>query len=1181
MWLTRLCVNRPTIIFVLLALIAVVGSLGVTTIAQQQFPNVDFPVVSVRASYPGGSTTEIRDAIVRPLEDAIAGAPYLSYINTTVQQGQASITATFDLASNKTTDLVQVQRRVMLAQSQLPADLPAPTVGSFDPNQATVVTIGVSSSFLSPGQLSAIVTNNIVPALEQVNGVSNVNAGGTVTPAYEVQVNPNSLVSAGFTLNDIVTTIQQNNNREPGGIAYLPGHESTIDVRGDLTTEASVANLLIAAASPFTTAFGNATYNEPAVPGAPGAPPLASASGSSGALSGALGINASSNGSASSAPTPSASSTPSATFSTAAPSSVSSSAAKGSVTPAASASPSPGASPVGYMPTPLPAMAFVSAPNNATSNAATSSTTTSASGGSATSSTGGGYGGPSLSSVNPWQYSPRQMHIADIASVSDSYEPQRQYSYVDTTPTISLGIQKATGASEVAAARNVLAALPAIERQYPQIHFQILNNQAAYTEDQIFGVGRTLLEAITITAIVMLFFLRSWRNAIVVLIAIPSSLGVTIALMKIFNFSIDTVSLLAMTLIIGILVDDSIVVLENIERHFEGGEAPKEAAIKGRTQIGPAAIVITLVDVVVFLPIAFLPGTVGRFLSEFGLVVVAATLTSLFISFTVTPALAGNWSLRTNWKPPKIIDRFTALFDGVRLWYARTALPWAMKRPRRVVAVCGCAVVAAIMLIPLGAIGFEFMPPVDRGEVFVQFTYPTGTPLATVNATIATMTKQLAKIPDVQSTTSLAGGTQSGFGGSINLGNVGQVHVFLQDNHKLTTDQWAQRFGTIGQQIAPSAKVVALAATGTGGGSSQQIDYLVTSADDDPEKYAPEITKVLENTQGAIAVNSSAQNLAPQMDIDFDRDRARVLAVNIGQAASAIRAAFGGTLAAQIQTSHGIKYVQVLYPRSFQTSFATLLALPIRTNSGSVIHLTDIAKLVNDPSEPLMTRTNRETVVHVQANLAPGVPLSAVQKRFQQGLAQLHLPDTVVVKPNVGGNQQNLSDTINGMVSGLVLSFVLVYLLMVALYNSYRLPFIIMFAVPVATVGAFTALAITHQALNLFSLIGTVLLVGLASKNGILLVDFANHLVENGSDRVSAMIESAYERFRPIVMTTCAMIAGMTPIALALDPGSAQRQALGIVVIGGLISSLVLTLVLVPVIFMWLGPTPAPKEAEA
>lgn len=1163
MWLTRLCVQRPTIVFVMLALIAVVGTFAVLTITQQQFPNIDFPVVSISASYPGGSTTEIRDAIVRPIEDAIAGAPDLLYINTTVQQGQASISATFDLSSNQTTDLVQVQRRVMIAQSSLPSDMPAPTVRTFDPAEANIVTIGLSATSLTPGDFSAIVSNNIVPALEQVDGVSNVNAGGAVTPAFEVEVNPNKLQAAGFTLSDVVSTIQQNNNREPGGIAYLPNHETTIDVRGDLSTQSTISNLLIAAASSYTTSFGNASYNIPVVAGVPGAPSAStsSSSGSSGATASSTGSTSSSS-SASSSSTTNAAATPiPIAVPTVLPANEGTTATL-SLTPSASPSPAP-------------------APSVQLSLASASASTSSV-GAAAPSSIGvANTSGLSLSSVNAWQYAPRAMRISDVANVNDTFEPQRQYSYVGTIPTISLMVQKSTGASEVVAADNVIKALPAIEREYPQIKFTVLNNQAAYTEDQIFGVVRTLSEAIIITAIVMLFFLRSWRNAIVVIIAIPSSLGVTLALMKVFNFSIDTVSLLGMTLIIGILVDDSIVVLENTERHHADGEEPKTAAINGRTQIGPAAIVITLVDVVVFLPIAFLPGTVGRFLSEFALVVVTATLTSLFISFTVTPALAGNWSLRSNWKPPRFIDAFTSFFERIRMWYARTALPWALKRPKQVVIISFSAVFCALLLVPLGVIGFEFMPAVDRGEVFVQFTYPTGTPLAFVNSKIAEMTKAVAKIRDVQSQTALAGATQSGFGGSINQSSVGQVHIFLTDNHSLTTAVWAQRFGAMARKIAPGAKILSVAATGMGGGSQQQIDYLVTSADDQPGKYVPEVMQALEETPGAIDVNSSALNMAPQLDIDFNRDRARALNINIGTAAAAIRAAFGGTLAAQIQTSHGVKYVQVLYPRSFQTSLATLLALPLRTNGGSIIRLMDVATLVNDPAQPLMTRTNRQTVVHVQANLAPGVALSIVQNRFMQKLKALKLPVGVEVRANVGGNQQNLSDTVEGMGAGLILSFILVYLLMVALYNSYRLPFIIMFAVPVATVGALTALALTRQQLNLYSLIGTVMLVGLASKNGILLVDFADRMVQEGMDRMSAILESARERFRPIVMTTCAMIAGMTPIALALDPGGAQRQALGVVVIGGLISSLVLTLVLVPVIFMWLGPTQPTKEAEA
>jgi HAE1 family hydrophobic/amphiphilic exporter-1 len=228
-----------------------------------------------------------------------------------------------------------------------------------------------------------------------------------------------------------------------------------------------------------------------------------------------------------------------------------------------------------------------------------------------------------------------------------------------------------------------------------------------------------------------------------------------------------------------------------------------------------------------------------------------------------------------------------------------------------------------------------------------------------------------------------------------------------------------------------------------------------------------------------------------------------------------------------------------------------------------------------------MSRVNRQTVVHISANDLPGFSQSNVQKAFLQRVAALHLPSGVAIKPNAGGQGQDLVQTVQGLGASLLLSFALVYLLMVALYDSYRLPFIIMFAIPVAAVGAVGSLALTGQTLNLFSLIGTVMLVGLASKNGILLVDFANHRIRRGIYRYAAIRESALERFRPIVMTTFSMIAGMTPIALALDPGSSVRRSLGIVVIGGLLSSLVLTLVLVPVAFVWFAPRhPIPEPPE-
>ncbi|HYZ16506.1 MAG TPA: efflux RND transporter permease subunit, partial [Candidatus Acidoferrum sp.] len=1033
MRLTQLFVNRPPLVFVAIAVVVLIGTFSLSTLVQQNFPNVDFPTINVSVSYPGAPPTELRDAVVRPIEDAIAGAANLDHINTSIQQNQASISATFALNSDQTTDLVEVQDRVQTARAALPADLPAPSIRTFDPAQANIVTLSVTSSSLSMAGLSAIVTDKIVPALEQVDGVSNVNANGTVTPALEVTLDPQKLAAFGFTPNDVVSSIQSNNVRAPGGIAYLGNRETTIDVRGDVQTPASVAGLLL--------------------------------TGSTSVLKGAT--------------------SPSGTIT----------------------------------------QKFTGTAGTTNQALALSS---------------GASSGAAASTTNPFSTSQRLPRISDVATVSDGYEPKRVYSYVNAGSAITLNVQKSVGASEVTASRAVQAALPGIEAQFPAIQFRVLNVQADFTEQQLWGVLQTLIEGIVFTGVAMVFFLRSWRNALVVMIAIPTSLLVTFFVMKLLNYTIDVVSLLAMTLIIGILVDDSIVVLENVERHYEDGEAPRTAAILGRGEIGPAAVVITLVDVVVFLPIAFLPGQSGRFLSEFGIVVVIATLTSLAVSFTVTPSLAGNWALLSRWRVPRLINAFSDGFGRLRTFYVERILAAALRHRIPIVAAAALLTVGAIALIPLGFIGFDFIPAVDRGQIFVQVQYPTGTPLAKTDASIRTLsTNIMQNVPDIQRITSTSGSMQSGFGGGVALGSNGQITVFLNDNRTHSTDQVVRMITGMGHRLVPDARVIAIPATGTRGGNSQPIDVTVTTTRGEPDAYAAQVMQVLQKTPGTTNVNSSSLRMTPQIDIQFDRDRARTLNVDIGSASQAVRAAFGGTLATQFDTTNGTKYVQVLYPRRDQTSLATLRAIALRTRGGALIHLGDIAILQNAPSEALITRVNRQTTVRIGANLMPGYAQSTVQRTFLTRLRALKLPNTVLVGAAPGGNQQNITQTVTEMGSALILSFVLVYLLMVALYNAYRVPLVIMFAIPVAAIGAFGALALTHQTLNLYSLIGVIMLVGLVSKNGILLVDFAILKVESGIDKLTAIKESARERFRPIVMTTVSMIAGMLPLAIALDPTSA------------------------------------------
>ncbi|MGH7682761.1 MAG: efflux RND transporter permease subunit, partial [Vulcanimicrobiaceae bacterium] len=907
MWLTRIFLQRPTLVLVLIAFIFIAGYISLKSLVTQQLPNVEKPVISVRVSYPGASTTEMRDSIVIPIENQIAGTPNLQTIDSSVQSGAASISSTFALTSDPYTDLVYVQKALQQAGRYLPTNLVPPTVGLADPSETVVVTIGVTSKTLSPSALSLLITGVLVPDLEQVPGISNVQAFGTVTPAYEVTVDPRVLAGDGLTITDLVNTIAANNVHLPGGTLWGSTRQTAIDVLANITGPKSIGDLLVQAAP------------------------------------GTSGVSA-----------------------------------------------------------------------TAQNPIATSGTT------------------------NPWTTLAPSRRVADVASIATGQEPQTSFAAVDGKTSFFLAIQKSADASEVTASNNILAALPGYEKRFPRLAFTVVNVQSKYTQQQLDSVIRTLLEGIAFIAVVMLFFLRSWRNAVVVVIAIPTSIAVTLAGMKLMNYTIDTVSLLAMTLAIGILIDDSTVVLENIERHRdELGETPVRAAITGRSEIGMAAMVLTLVDVVVFLPIAFLSDQVGRQLAEFGIVVTIATLTSLFVSFTITPAMAGLWALRSNWKPPKFIDKFDDFFTRLRTWYHDRALPWALGRPWTVVAIAGGTFAIAILAIVFRVVGEEYIPAQDMGQLFVQLTFPVGTPIAKTTQATENVEAQLLKISDLQAETRVAGAYAASFGGYVAQSNVAQIQLFLKANRKQSTNYWVGQARRIAQRYGGGAKTVVIPSTGTKGGNTQPIDELVSDVTGgDPTAAAEKVMQALQQTPGATNVNSSASALAPQVNVVFNREAARSLDMSISDAANAVNAAFAGALPTQVITSQGIMQVQVIYPLADQRDLSEVEAIPIRALNGNVVTVGDVAALQWAPTLPLITRENRLTVIHVNANIAPNTSLANVQAAFQQRLRALNLPSTIRVAPSAQGQQSQMAETLSDIGHSMILSLIFVFLLMVALYNS-------------------------------------------------------------------------------------------------------------------------------------------------
>jgi len=778
------------------------------------------------------------------------------------------------------------------------------------------------------------------------------------------------------------------------------------------------------------------------------------------------------------------------------------------------------------------------------------------------------------------------LKIGDVATVEDGHVEQRLPSHYNGVPNVLLSIERQNDADTVNTTTAVRAEMKKLAAEFPAVHFTEVDADSDYTTASVDGVLQSLFEGIVLTAIVMLFFLHAWRNAVVVMIAIPASLFATFIMMKLLGFTIDVISLMGLGLTIGILVDDSIVVLENITRHRELGESPLEAAYSGRTEIGNAAIAITLVDVVVFLPIAFLSGLVGKYMKEFGLVVVVATLFSLLVSFTLTPLLAGRWSVkgRSEGVPPWARS-FQNAFEALNRWYVERGLPWALGHRPFVPLVCFVLVAGAIALVPLGFIGSEFVPSANSGILDGSLQYPAGTPLAVTTAGMSRLEQKLDRIDGVASVVSTMGNKQVGEE-TFTGGNLANFLVVLDSHRRRETSRVLAEATKLGDAVPGAQYQVAI----EGGGSGESpIAFTLSGPDRSLALAANEVAALLRAQKGALNVQTGAEDAGPRLDINIDSRRANVLGVAPADAANVARIAIGGVVSTRVRLDSGLTDVRLELPAARRNDIATIGQLQVRTASGQLVPLSEIASFSLTKAPTRIERQARQRVERVSADIDPnahvslGTILAAVNKKIDE---PGFLPSGV--HAIAAGDADLYAQTFSSMGFALFTSFILVYMLMVVLYGSFVEPFVVMFSVPVAIVGALGGLAIRGQTLNLFSLIAIVMLFGLVAKNGILLVDYANQQRRNrGLDVFEAMKAAAATRFRPILMTTCAMIFGMLPLSLGLTEGAEARASMGTVLIGGLLSSLVLTLALVPVMYTYImgwaerhGHRPVARHAD-
>ncbi|HEY7980843.1 MAG TPA: efflux RND transporter permease subunit [Candidatus Eremiobacteraceae bacterium] len=765
---------------------------------------------------------------------------------------------------------------------------------------------------------------------------------------------------------------------------------------------------------------------------------------------------------------------------------------------------------------------------------------------------------------------PNSLKVGDVATVVDTHAEQRVISTLNQKPTIILNVSHDSDGDTASTTQLVRAALDDLKTQYPKVHFAEIQADQDFLGQAIGGVGTNLIEGIILTALVLLLFLHVWRSAIVVMVAIPTSIMATFFVMWMLGFSIDLLSLMGLSLTIGILVDDSIVVIENITRHREMGKRPDEAALVGRTEIGGAAIAITLVDVVVFAPIAFMGGIVGEFLREYGLVIVTATMFSLLVSFTLTPLLAAKWAVLRKPKesPIAFVRAFTAWFDTLRKGYHDRALPAALARPWLVMGGSLLLVVLAIALPVAKLIPFEFQPNTEYGTANANLQYPIGTSLPATQAGTDRIASVFMKNPHVKDVVETIGGDGT-YTSTIQIDLLPQ---YTHEEHKLV------------DQINGMSNMVPGALLTSGGaqnGGGADMAYSLSGPIDALDAAAAKLADFIKRQPNTTGVNATSQMTGPRLEVKIDRARATMLGISPLAAASTARAAIGGVIATKVRSDQGLVDTIVQFAPEVRNVVHNLETTPVRSNSGQLVPLADVASFnwVSEP--PVLRRLNGERIVRVFANMLHNAPIGPVDAAVQKALKDPNfLPAGVHVTSE--GDVQFLQDTMSKIGIALLTSFALIYMLLVVLYRNYLTPIVIMVSIPVALVGALGILAVLNglhtvfpdasafagQTLNIFSMLGIVMLMGLVAKNGILLVDYANTLHETkGLSLREAMIESAAIRFRPIVMTTASMIAGMLPLGLGITEGAQFRQSMAMVIIGGLCSSLYLTLFLVPVVY--------------
>lgn len=767
--------------------------------------------------------------------------------------------------------------------------------------------------------------------------------------------------------------------------------------------------------------------------------------------------------------------------------------------------------------------------------------------------------------------------LRDVADVRDSWAEERTYARTEGVPSVVVAVQKQSGTNTVAVSDAVKAEMDKIESELPNdVKITIVRDGSLYIKSNVDDVENSLVLGGILAVLIVFLFLRDTRATLIGALAIPTSVIATFSIMKVANFTLNNMSLMGLSLAVGILIDDAIVVVENIHRHVEEGVAPAEAAVSGTAEISLAVLATTLSILAVFVPVGSMGEVIGMFFRQFGLTIAFAVTFSLFIAFTLTPMLSARWLRPAGESAPgrsaffsainkfvqKILDKWEDGFVFVRDNY-RDFLQWALKHPLLIVGVAIISLVVNFLFIPL--LGFEFQPTYDSGEFSIFLTAPPGTSIETMQEMAKPLEQTVLTLPET-STAFLS------IGYSRNPVNKAIIGVKLKDaGERSRTMMEIMDDLRLQFRNYTGLKISIIPSSSTGSRGDNRPVQVGIQGDDMHIllQLSQELAERLRKVEGASDVDTSASDYEPEIQVLLDRAKAGQAGVSADTIGYVVQTAFAGNTTANRYRVGDKDYdIRIRLKDELRLSAQDVANLRVSTTSGKQIRVGDVAqvKFTSGPTE--IDREDRQREIIVYANNM-GVSAGDIIKATQNELAQMNFPMGYHYK--FVGSTRTMNDSFKEIARALVIAVILIYMVLAAQFESFIHPFTIMLSLPFSMIGAILGLLIGAKTINIMSLIGVIMLMGLVAKNAILLVDYTNTLrARDGLSREEALVQAGTVRLRPILMTTAAMILGMLPVALGMGAGAELRSSMGVVVVGGLITSTILTLVVVPQMYIFM-----------